>query len=81
MAMALAALEPYSVYGFDFRLNASLTSEVGGGLSVQVFAHNLLGANGNKRYAHDVGNDRPSPRRIRFVEEPRVFGATLAYAF
>ena len=81
VAAALQTLEPFDVYAADFRINASLTYEVRRGVSVQVFAQNLIGLHGNKRYAYDVGNRRPSPRRIRYVEEPRVFGATITYVY
>ena len=81
VAAALQTIEPFDVYGSDFRLNASLTYGARTGVSVQVFAQNLIGLHGNKRYAYDPGNRRASPRRIRYVEEPRVFGVTITYLY
>ena len=65
----------------DVRVNASLGFLLSSDLRLVIHAHNLASTGNSKRYAYDFGNDRASPRRIRLVEEPRVFGATLEYRF
>lgn len=79
---ALARVEDAGAYDYDFRLNASLTYDYSENLSLQIFAQNLLGRDGNKRYSYDFsGNNRTSPHRVRFTEEPRTFGILLRYQF
>ena len=81
VAQALRTVDGVGTYDFDFRFNASLSYEVVKGLDVQVFVQNLFGANRNKRYAYDGGNDDTAPRKARFVEEPRAFGIRVDYRF
>ena len=78
---AIGKVNAADTYEYDFRLNASLDFQFTKGLSGQLFAQNLIGANGNKRYSYDTGNNRASPKRARFTEEARAFGAILRYEF
>ncbi len=77
----IRAVEDKDVYEYDFRLNASLTYTLRDNLDVHVFAQNLIGTNNNKRYSFDSGNKRATPRRVRFVEEPRTLGIRMDYKF
>jgi len=58
-------------YDHDFRLNASLTYELDKNTTLGVYGHNIIGANGNKRYHYDTGNGNSPFGRARFTEEPR----------
>ena len=78
---ALRRVRSVDTYDLDFRFNASLSYQLSEGLDVQVFGQNLFGANRNKRYAYDGGNDDPGPRKARFVEEPRTFGLRIDYRY
>ena len=78
---ALDRVDDVDAYEYDFRLNASVDYEFNEKVSVQIFAQNLLGRNDNKRYSYDTGNDRASPKRVRFTEEPRTFGASVSCRF
>jgi outer membrane receptor protein involved in Fe transport len=82
VARSLRRLKDVGTYEYDFRLNASVSYKLLEGLDVQVFGQNLLGANRNKRYSYDFnGNNRASPHRVRFIEEPRVYGVRIDYQF
>lgn len=78
---AIKKVKDKDVYDYDLRLNASLTYQLDDNLSMSFFVQNLLGSNNNKRYSYDTGNDRTSPKRVRFVEEERTFGITVRYRF
>lgn len=78
---AIQKAEDAGAYEYDFRLNASVSAEAGEHLTIQVFGQNLLGQDGNKRYSYDTGNNKASPHRVRFVEEPRTFGVRAIYEF
>ncbi len=78
---AIRRVQDVGAYDYDFRLNASLDYEFNENLSAQVFVQNLLGRDGNKRYSYDTGNNRASPKRVRFTEEPRAFGFSMSYQF
>jgi outer membrane receptor protein involved in Fe transport len=78
---AIARVEDVDAYDADFRLNASLNYDFSENFSAQIFAQNLLGHHDNKRYSYDNINDRASPKRVRFTEEPRTFGFSMRYQF
>jgi outer membrane receptor protein involved in Fe transport len=78
---ALAVANGQNVYDLDFRLNASVQFEPQDNFKIRMFVQNLLGHGDNKRYSFDEGNDRASPKRVRFTEEPRTFGIKIAYKF
>jgi outer membrane receptor protein involved in Fe transport len=78
---AIRRVEDVDTYDFDFRLNTSLSYKLLKGMDIQVFVQNLLGANRNKRYSHDNGNDDASPNKLRFIEEERTFGVSINYRF
>lgn len=65
----------------DFRANASFSYELRDNLGLRISVQNLLGANGNKRYSYDEGENRAAPRRVRFVEEPRALEIRVEYRF
>ena len=77
---SIRQIKGVDTFDFDFRLNASVSYELCRGLSVQFFVQNLLGANRNKRYSYDFsGYNRGSPHRVRFIEEPRIYGFRMDY--
>lgn len=69
------------VYDYQFRLSASLSWMPSDKLSLQFFAQNILGSDDSKRYSFDTGSNKASPHRIRFTEEPRMYGIRLGYNF
>ncbi len=71
---ALAIVEDENTYDYYFRTNVSMILLPAEKIEVQFFVLNMLGANGNKRYSYDNGNDDPAPTGVRFIEEPRVRG-------
>ena len=79
VAGSVEGIEAVGAFGVDFRLNASVTYQIGNDLEIQASALNLLGSNGNKRYAYDSGNDKPAPRKVRLVDEPRAYGFNLRW--
>jgi outer membrane receptor protein involved in Fe transport len=82
VAESLARVRSVGAYGSDLRCNASLTYESANGLTVQVYVQNLIGKDQNKRYAYDFsGNNRASPHRVRFIEEPRAYGFRIEYRY
>ncbi len=80
-ARSLAEVKRRDSYDHEFRINLSLNYRLNRALESQLFIQNLFGTSDNKRYAYDTGNDDPAPRRVRFVEEPRMFGLKLTYSF
>ena len=78
---AIRRVEDVDTYDFDFRLNASLSYELRENLNIQIFSQNLLGANRNKRYSYDNGNDDAAPAKVRFIEEERTFGISIDFKF
>jgi len=78
---AIRRVEDVDIHDFDFRLNASLDYKLRRGLDIQVFVQNLLGANRNKRYSYDNGNDDAAPAKVRYIEEERTFGISINYRF
>ena len=81
VSSALGRVKDAGAYDYDFRLNASLTYDYSENLTLQVFAQNLIGRDGNKRYSYDAGNNKLSPSRVRFIEEPRTIGVSIRYQF
>lgn len=81
VANSLRAVEDIGTYKLDFRTNLSLSYKVNNNTELQLYGLNILGANSNKRYSYDYGNDAPAPKRVRFIEEPRVWGIRLNYGF
>lgn len=81
VAKALRAVEDIGTYKLDFRTNLSLSYKVSNDMELQLYGLNILGANNNKRYSYDYGNDAPAPKRVRFIEEPRVWGIRLNCGF
>ncbi len=77
---AIARIEDEHAFEADCRLNASLAYEPLDGLVVQVLGQNLVGSNGNPRYAYDRGVNNLAPRNVRFVREPRSLWLRLTYA-
>jgi outer membrane receptor protein involved in Fe transport len=77
VAASIRRLRRENVFQPDFRLNLALAYAPRAGVTIRLFSQNLLGTNGNKRYAVDSGHDRPAPQKVRFVEEPRTFGASV----
>jgi hypothetical protein len=78
---AIRRVEDVDIYDFDFRLNASLSYELRENLNIQIFSQNLLGANRNKRYSYDNGNDDAAPAKVRYIEEERTFGISISFVF
>lgn len=78
---ALAEVDAQGAYDLDFRLNASIEYKLKDNLKVRAFIQNLLGSGDNKRYSFDEGNDRATPKRVRFTEEPRTYGIKMEYNF
>ncbi len=78
---AIQAVDVADAYDYDFRLNAALDYAVAERWTLQLFAQNLLGANDYKRYSYDTGNDRASPKRARFTEEPSTVGMKVSCLF
>lgn len=78
---AIQQVNAVNSYDYDFRANASLTYRLSNYIELQVFMINILGANGNKRYSYDNGNDDPAPTGVRFIEEPRTWGMRVEYDF
>jgi len=78
---ALSRVDTEGVYEADFRINAQLRYNLSEQLRLEIYALNLYGSNDNKRYAYDTGNDDPRPRRVRYTEEPRVYGIQVQYKF
>jgi outer membrane receptor protein involved in Fe transport len=78
---ALRAVNDVDTFELDFRFDASLSYALCEGLEAQFFVQNLFGANRKKRYAYDGGNGDPSPRKVRFIEEPRTFGLRIDYRY
>jgi hypothetical protein len=78
---AIRRVEDVDTYDFDFRLNASLSYELRENLNIQIFSQNLLGANRNKRYSYDNGNDDAAPAKVRYIEEERTFGISIDFKF
>ncbi len=77
---AVDAVEAKDVYDHDFRLNGSVSYKFSSGIEAILYAQNLVGSN-NYRYAEDSGNSSASPRRVRFVEEARVYGLKVDIGF
>ena len=78
---ALSRVRAEGVYEADFRFNAKLRYSLSQQLTLEIYALNLYGSNDNKRYAYDTGNDDPTPRRVRYTEEPRAYGIQAQYKF
>ena len=78
---ALARIDAENVYEADFRINLMLRHNFNKELTLELYALNLYGSNDNKRYAYDTGNDDPTPRRVRYTEEPRAYGIKAHYKF
>jgi outer membrane receptor protein involved in Fe transport len=79
---AIRKVEDADTYDYDFRLNSSISYALRKDLTIQIFAQNLLGENGNKRYSYDYsGTSKPGPHRVRFVEEPRTYGIRIDYRY
>ncbi len=78
---SLGIVKNQGAYDSDLRIDASLSYALSHELSATVFVQNLYGSNDNKRYSYDSGNDDTAPRRVRFVEEPRMVGLKLDYQF
>ncbi|MFC1555301.1 TonB-dependent receptor plug domain-containing protein [candidate division KSB1 bacterium] len=68
-----------NTYENDFRSNFSLSYLLNENFEMQFYGLNVFGANKNKRYSYDYGNDKTAPAGVRFVEEPRVWGLKLNY--
>ena len=82
-AVAVAIQSAYDVdtYAAEVRLNLSLSYIVNPRFETKLFFHNAYGSRNNPRYSEDSGNNRASPRRVRFREEPATIGLELAYSF
>lgn len=78
---AIAKVYAAEAYDHDFRLDALLNYQFKENFSMQIFAQNLLSRNDSKRYSYDTGNNKASPKRARFTEEPRTIGIGLSYEF
>jgi outer membrane receptor protein involved in Fe transport len=78
---AIALVNDEDIYDYDFRLNASLDYAINEHFSARVFVQNLIGSGNNKRYSYDSGNNKTSPSRVRFTEEPRTYGILMSYEF
>ena len=74
----IARLDQLGVFTLDVRVDLSVAYQLAEGLVLRVFSQNLLGYGGNKRYAYDSGFNRPAPHKVRYVEEPRTFGASVS---
>ena len=66
---------------YDFRLNMSVTYEISKEVKVEIYGHNVLGANDNKRYHFDSDSANPSFSRARFIEESRHISLRLNAQF
>jgi hypothetical protein len=74
---AIAAVRAQDSYGVDVRVNAAASFYLSPALRLTAYGMNLVGPGGAKRYVYDAGNNRASPIRTKFFEEPRTFGVTL----
>lgn len=81
VATVIDEVEADGVYSYDLRSNASITFHVKKWCELQLYVQNITTINGNRRYSYDEGNDDPAPRRVRFIEEPRVFGIKVTGSF
>ena len=77
---ALRIVNNVNAFEADLRANFSISLTINNSMELQLFGFNLFGKN-NKRYSYDFGNNSPAPRRVRFIEEPRVFGIRLGYGY
>mgnify|MGYP000151744233 CR=1 FL=1 len=68
-------------YELDARLNLSLSYQMTKTTFIQVFVHNLLGKNNNKRYWYDSGNSSSTFTRAKWVEEERYIGVRFRHQF
>ena len=78
---SLQEVRDKGIYEYDFRLNISLHMQLKKDSTVKFYIQNLLGANDNKRYSFDSGNNRATPKRVRYTEEPRSYGIELSHDF
>lgn len=78
---AIQKVNDVKTYKYDFRTNISLSYKLSTKHNVQFYVVNLFGANNNKRYSYDNGNDDPAPTGVRFIEEPRVWGLNISFRF
>lgn len=75
---AMALVNNVNAYELDFRTNFSLSFKINARMELQFYGFNVIGKN-NKRYSYDFGNIQPAPQRVRFIEEPRVFGLKFVF--
>ena len=82
-AVAVAIQSAYSVdaYAAEVRANLSLSYIINPRIETKLFIHNAYGSRKNPRYSEDSGNNKASPRRVRFREEPTAVGLELVYSF
>ena len=78
---AFAKIDDVGAYDAQYTLNASVGYKIAENLDLYLYGQRLIGGGSYKRYAHDSGNDKPSPRKVRFVEEPLAIGCKLNYIF
>lgn len=78
---SLAVVEQVGAFEPELRADASFSYALRDDLGLTISIQNLLGSNGNKRYAYDEGENRAAPRKVRFVEEPRAFEIRMEYRF
>jgi outer membrane receptor for ferrienterochelin and colicin len=71
---AIQEVKDANTYKYDFRLNMSISYNFHQNFAFGLYGLNILGANSNKRYSYDYGNDKAAPAGVRFIEEPRVWG-------
>lgn len=76
---AIQQARDVGTYEGDFRANASISIKVWDNLNATAFVQNLFGSGNNKRYSYDNGNNKPAPAKVRFVEEPRMWGLRLEF--
>jgi outer membrane receptor protein involved in Fe transport len=80
VANALQQVEAVGAFDTDYRTNASVVYVSPYNLNAGLYVQNLIKSN-NYRYAYDNGNKRPSPKGVRFTEEPTTWGVKIGYGF